>query len=153
MIDIVSYAQPHRMQVQNLWRTAFGYDTAHNEPGLVIDKKLALADGLFFVALHEGAVAGTVVAGYDGHRGWLYSVAVHPSHRQQGIGTALVMHAEAELVRRGCMKINLQLADGNEAVARFYEALGYRVEPRTSMGKTFPVNIPGKIAAREANPA
>ena len=145
---IVPYAETHRDNVIALWRDAFGYATAHNAPGLAIDKKLAVADGLFFVALRGGAVAGTAMAGYDGHRGWLYSVAVQASCRQAGVGSALVRHAEAELVRRGCLKINLQLADGNAAVARFYEALGYRVEPRTSMGKPIPANIPAKAADR-----
>jgi len=142
MISIVQFAEPYRDQVKTLWQAAFGYATAHNEPGLAIDKKLAVADGLFFVALRDGAVAGTVLAGYDGHRGWLYSVAVHAAQRQQGIGTALVAHAEAELARRGCMKVNLQITAGNDAVAGFYETLGYKVEPRISMGKVIPQNVP-----------
>ena len=135
MFEIVPYAEPHRTAVMALWRSAFGYTTPHNEPGLAIDKKLAMNDELLFVALHAGTVAGTVMAGYDGHRGWLYSVAVAPAHRHQGVGSALVRHAEAELARRGCMKINLQITGGNDAVAAFYETLGYRVEPRISMGK------------------
>lgn len=133
----------HRAQVIRLWETAFRYGTAHNAPALGIDKKLAVADGLFFVALAQGSVVGTVLAGYDGHRGWLYSVAVDPGHRSRGIGTALVAHAERALADRGCMKINLQIAPGSESVAAFYEALGYVVEPRVSMGKRIVANIPG----------
>lgn len=125
----------HRAQVIALWQVAFGYEDAHNAPALVIDKKLAVDDDLFFVALAEGVVAGTVMAGYDGHRGWLYSVAVHPDHRKSGVGGALVRHAETALVARGCLKINLQIRGGNERVAAFYESLGYVVEPRVSMGK------------------
>ncbi len=132
----------HRDQVGELWQTVFGYETAHNRPELVIDRKLAVDDGLFSVAIAAGRVVGTMLAGYEGHRGWLYAVAVHPAHRQHGIGSALVAHAERALTARGCMKINLQIADGNEAVSSFYAALGYRVERRVSMGKCIDANIP-----------
>lgn len=137
----------HRSQVIKVWRACFGYDTAHNEPGLVIDKKLAINDSLFFVALEGGEgtseVIGTVMAGYDGHRGWLYSVAVSPSHRKQGTGRRLVAHAERALSNRGCLKINLQLLQTNAAVSSFYASMGYAAEPRVNMGKLLPENIPG----------
>ena len=143
MHTLVHYADgPHRQQVIQLWETVFGYEAAHNIPSLAIDKKLAMQDGLFFVALVDGAVVGTVLAGYDGHRGWLYSVAVHPSQRKRGLGAALVRLAEQALTARGCMKINLQVVSGNEAVTAFYASLGYAVEKRVSMGKTVSQNIP-----------
>lgn len=144
MHTICPYADAaHRSQVIGLWTTVFGYETAHNAPGLSIDKKLGARDDLFFVAIQEDRVVGTILAGYDGHRGWLYSVAVHPACRSQGLGTALVRHAETALTARGCMKINLQIVGGNDAVCAFYEALGYAVEPRISMGKRIPENIVG----------
>lgn len=143
MITIVNYQDTlHRVPVTELWQATFSYGTAHNEPGLAIDRKLAVNDGLFFVAVADGAVMGTVMAGYDGHRGWLYSVAVGAQYRGQGLGSALVRHAERALTERGCMKINLQIAEGNEAVAAFYVQLGYEVEPRVSMGKRVAENIP-----------
>ena len=132
----------HRAQVVALWEQAFGYDTAHNVPSLAIDKKLAVNDGLFFVATDKKAVIGTILAGYDGHRGWLYSVAVHADYRRHGLGSSLVRHAEQALIGLGCMKINLQINSSNEAVVGFYEALGYGVEPRISMGKKIAGNIP-----------
>ncbi len=132
----------HRAQVVALWQQAFGYDTAHNLPSLAIDKKLAVNDGLFFVATDKKTVIGTILAGYDGHRGWLYSVAVHADYRRHGLGSSLVRYAEQALTALGCMKINLQITSGNDAVAGFYEALGYGVEPRISMGKKIVVNIP-----------
>ena len=133
--------QPHREAVMRVWRACFGYDTAHNEPALVIDKKLAVEDGLFFVALRNAEVVGTVMAGYDGHRGWLYSVAVAPVCRGQGVGRLLVLHAEQALIKLGCMKINLQLLQAKAAVTGFYAGLGYFVEPRVSMGKLVPENF------------
>lgn len=132
----------HRLGVVALWRAVFGYETAHNEPNLAIDRKLSVDDGLFFVAVSEGAVVGSVMAGYDGHRGWLYSLAVAPEYRKQGIGSELVRRAERALAERGCMKINLQIMQGNEAVQAFYASLGYAVEVRVSMGKRVPENIP-----------
>ncbi len=142
-IVIVPYRDSeHRAQVEALWRQAFGYATAHNRPGLAIDRKLAVDDGLFFMAMAADRVVGTVMAGYDGHRGWLYAVSVQPEWRGRGVGSALVRHAEHALSALGCLKINLQLADGNDAVAAFYEALGYAVERRVSMGKCLPENVP-----------
>jgi ribosomal protein S18 acetylase RimI-like enzyme len=132
----------HRSQVAALWQAVFHYGTAHNEPGLVIDKKLAAGDQLFLVAVAGTSVVGTVMAGYDGHRGWIYSVAVSPAHRRQGIGSRLVSAAEEALIKLGCMKINLQIAEGNESVAGFYLSLGFAVENRISMGKRVPKNIP-----------
>jgi ribosomal protein S18 acetylase RimI-like enzyme len=99
----------HRCQVVALWETVFGHEAAHNRPDLVIDKKLAVDDQLFFVALAEQTVVGTIMAGYDGHRGWIYSVAVSPSHRRRGIGSRLVAYAEQALTGLACVKINLQI--------------------------------------------
>jgi ribosomal protein S18 acetylase RimI-like enzyme len=146
MHTITSYANAvHRHQVISLWETVFGYDTAHSTPSLAIDKKLQVNDDLFFVALVQAKVVGTVLAGYDGHRGWLYSVAVHPAHRKEGLGSALIRCAEQALIQRGCMKINLQIINGNESVSAFYASLGYAIEPRVSMGKRIPQNIPGHV--------
>ena len=124
-----------RVQVVELWRNVFGYETAHNEPNLAISKKTATKDGLFFVAVENTEVVGTIMAGYDGHRGWLYSVAVDSNKRLSGLGSSLVHHAEKALADLGCMKVNLQLLDTNEATAAFYKSIGYSVEPRLSMGK------------------
>lgn len=132
----------HRSQVVALWETVFDYEAAHNNPSLVIDKKIAVDDQLFFVALADNVVVGTIMAGYDGHRGWIYSVAVSPSHRRQGIGSRLVSHAEHVLTCQGCMKINLQIMEGNESVAAFYSSIGYAVEKRVSMGKRISQNVP-----------
>ena len=124
-----------RGAVVALWTEVFGYTAAHNAPAITIDTKLAARDGLFFVCDRGGRIAGTAMAGWDGHRGWLYSIAVAPDCRRQGIATRLVRHAECQLAQRGCPKINLQIVADNAAVVAFYESLGYAVEPRISMGK------------------
>jgi len=134
--SIVAYDDAvHRDEVVALWRAESGDTSAHNEPNLAINRKLAVQDGLFFVAIKAGEVVGSIMAGYDGHRGWLYSLVVRPDRRHQGIGSALVREAEQALAVRGCMKINLQIVEGNAGVKPFYEALGYALEIRYSMGK------------------
>jgi ribosomal protein S18 acetylase RimI-like enzyme len=136
IIEIIPFDNAvHRGQVVALWDATLGYNAPHNKPTLSIDKKVAANDELFFVAMAGTTVAGSVMAGYDGHRGWIYSIAVSPTHQRQGIGTRLLRYAEKALIDRGCVKINLQIMEGNEAVTQFYVALGYTVEKRISMGK------------------
>ena len=132
----------HRGEVVALWDATLGYKSAHNNPSLSIDKKLAVDDGLFFVAIADSSVVGTVMAGYDGHRGWIYSLAVSPAHQRQRIGTRLLLHVERALISKGCAKINLQIMEGNESVMKFYGSLGYSEEKRVSMGKRIKENIP-----------
>ncbi|MBN3755381.1 GNAT family acetyltransferase [Paraburkholderia sp. Tr-20389] len=122
-----------------LWLEAFPeYGDAsrpQRNPRLSIANKLATQPELFFVAVREGRIVGTVMAGYDGHRGWMYSLAVDLACRRHGIGTRLVKHAEAALAARGCPKVNLQVLSAKVDVRGFYEALGYRVDEVVSLGK------------------
>jgi hypothetical protein len=118
-----------------LWKEVFAYPEPRNDPAAIIRRKLAAQRNLFFVAVADGKVAGTVMGGYDGHRGWIYSLAVDPAHRRQKLGTALIRHVEKALAERGCPKINLQVLPSNAAAIGFYEKLGYHVEERISMGK------------------
>ena len=87
------------------------------------------------MALAGGAVVGTAMGGYDGHRGWVYAVAVGRAHRRAGVGSALLRRLEALLAGRGCLKVNLQVRATNAGVVAFYKQLGYAVEERVSMGK------------------
>ena len=142
-ITIATYNDAkHRSLVIALWKAVFGYEDARNRPGFVIDQKIAVNDGLFFVAMQKEQVIGTAMAGYDGHRGWIYSMAVHPKHRRQGIGSALLAHAEKRLSSLGCVKVNLQILKENHAVQQVYQANGYATENRISMGKQFDEKIP-----------
>jgi ribosomal protein S18 acetylase RimI-like enzyme len=102
---------------------------------MVIRDKLSIQRDLFFVATLDDRLVGTIMGGYDGHRGWIYSLAVCPEVRRRGIGTALMRHVERELAVRGCPKVNLQVLSSNAATVSFYERLGYSVEERVSMGK------------------
>ncbi|HEY1999008.1 GNAT family acetyltransferase [Paraburkholderia sp.] len=122
-----------------LWMEAFPEyrDTSkpHRSPHLSIANKMATQPELFFVAELGGRLVGTVLAGYDGHRGWMYSLAVDTTQRRLGIGTQLVAHAEAALSARGCPKVNLQVLSAKQEVRGFYEALGYRADAVISLGK------------------
>jgi ribosomal protein S18 acetylase RimI-like enzyme len=131
----------HRKQVIELWNSVFAPKDARNRPGLVIDKKMSVKDDLFFIARDGNQVIGTIMAGYDGHRGWIYSMAVIPEKRKSNVGTRLLKHAENELKKRGCVKINLQIFKDNESIKNFYLKNGYSVEERISMGKEIKDNI------------
>lgn len=117
----------------SLWERVFPDDPPHNDPAQVITAKLKV-DDLIFVCEHDAQIVGGCMAGYDGHRGWLYAVAVSPEHRRHGVGTQLIRAALDELKELGCIKVNLQIRPTNTAVAAFYESLGFAVEDRLSMG-------------------
>ncbi len=122
--------------VDTLWNEAFPNDPARNRAEFAVPAKLAFQPELLFVACEGDQIAGTIMAGYDGHRGWLYAVAVSRQHQRKGVGTLLVRAAETALRDLGCIKSNLQIRAGNEEVANFYKQLGYEVEERISMGRS-----------------
>ena len=121
--------------VAELWRTC-GLARPWNDPLRDIARARANASSeLLVAATAEGGVAGGVMAGYEGHRGRVYYAAVAPQHRSQGLGAALMSHAEAWLARVGAPKVMLMIREENEAVRRFHETLGYGVEKRTVMSR------------------
>jgi ribosomal protein S18 acetylase RimI-like enzyme len=132
-VNIRKYQNTDRGALIELWKTVFPDDPPHNEPSIVIDAKLAV-DDLIFVAEHKGKLVGACMAGYDGHRGWLYAVGVLDGQRRNGTGASLVKHAMKTLKEIGCIKVNLQIRSTNSDVAAFYKALGFGVEERLSLG-------------------
>jgi ribosomal protein S18 acetylase RimI-like enzyme len=109
--------------------------SAWNDPNLDIDRNLAVDDAMFFVAALGNDVVGSVMAGYDGHRGWINYLAVDPQHQGAGVGRLLMEQAEQHVEQAGCPKINLQIRVGNSAATEFYERLGFTVDDVVSMGK------------------
>jgi ribosomal protein S18 acetylase RimI-like enzyme len=134
-LTIRPFLETDEPEVIKLWDLVFPDDPPHNAPAKVIHQKLGTQRELFLVGFVGHELLGTVLAGYDGCRGWIYHLAVHPDHRRNGYGRELMRSAEARLRARGCPKINLQVRTGNGAVARFYEDLGFAVEERISLGK------------------
>lgn len=118
-----------------LWREVFPDAPAHNDPVTDIKSKLNIQRELFIIAELEAKIVGTAMAGYDGHRGWVYYVAVSKKRRRSGIGRALMNEVEARLKKIGCPKLNLQVRGSNREVVAFYRALGYQVEDRVSLAK------------------
>ena len=120
--------------VVELWE-ACGLTRSWNDPRKDIARKLDVQPELFLVMEQDARVAGTAMVGFDGHRGWVNYLAVHPDFRSRGFGRELMQRAEALLLGLGCPKINLQVRAGNEAVLGFYRNLGYAEDPVASMGK------------------
>jgi ribosomal protein S18 acetylase RimI-like enzyme len=121
--------------VVTLWSEVFPSEPQWNDPALIIQRKLQVQPDLFLVAILDGKVIGTVIAGYDGVRGWVHHLAVDPSQRRLGIGRSLMRAAEVALLKLGCPKLNLQVRADNPSVVSFYGAIGYAVEERISLGK------------------
>ena len=117
-----------------LWQ-ATGVTRSWNNPHLDIQRKLTVQPELFFVAVDGHDIIGTVMAGYDGHRGWLYYLASDPMRRGEGIGRALVTTAEDALLEMGCPKVQLMVRPDNADVLGFYDTLGYERFGTATTGK------------------
>jgi len=118
-----------------LWQNVLPSSQPWNEPTSVLYRKTDRNDDLVFVAEQNGAVVGAVMGGYDGIRGWIYSLAVSPDHRRRNVGRMLMDQAESALVGLGCPKVNLQVRSTNSEVLEFYQRCGYVIEDRASLGK------------------
>jgi len=117
-----------------LWQAA-GLTRPWNDPDSDFAKALAHPTARVLVAERLGGVPGTVMVGYDGHRGWLYYLAVAPGAQRQGIGQRLVRAAEHWLTQQGCPKVMLMVRSDNAAVAAFYQSLGYDAQAVTTFGR------------------
>jgi ribosomal protein S18 acetylase RimI-like enzyme len=106
-----------------------------NDPHKDIARKLEVQPELFLVGVVDEALIASVMAGYEGHRGWMNYLAVAPRFRARGYGRALVEHVEWLLLERGCPKINLQVRASNPAAVAFYRRLGYAQDESISLGK------------------
>jgi ribosomal protein S18 acetylase RimI-like enzyme len=123
-------------QVTALWR-ACGLTRPWNDPAA--DFALAQRGGssAVLVARADGAIAGSVMTGFDGHRGWVYYLAVAPAHRGHGLGRALMAAAEQWLRERGAPKIQLMVRADNDAALGFYAALGMERQEVVVLGRFF----------------
>ena len=117
-----------------LWQ-ACGLVRPWNDPRKDIARKMLVQPELFLVLEEEGRVAGTAMVGFDGHRGWVYYLAVDPAFQGRGFGRLLMAEAERLLTDLGCPKLNLQVRAGNEAVTGFYDALGYGRDDVVNLSK------------------
>lgn len=120
--------------VVRIWREC-GLVRAVNDPRKDIRRKMAVRPDLFLVGIVDGQIVATVMAGYEGHRGWLNYLGVLPAFRGRGLGREIVMEAERKLRESGCAKINLQVRSDNAEVIEFYRRIGFSMDDVVSMGK------------------
>jgi ribosomal protein S18 acetylase RimI-like enzyme len=106
-----------------------------NDPHKDIRRKLGVRPEWFLVGMINGQIVACVMAGYEGHRGWLNYLAVDPDQQGRGLARAIVTEAERLLHEAGCPKINLQIRTSNHGVIEFYRRLGYATDDVVSMGK------------------
>ena len=128
------YRESDEGQVVALWQEC-GLTRPWNDPHKDIARKLQVQRELFLVVEREGRIAATIMAGYDGHRGWVYYLAVAPAHRGHGIATQLMRQVEQELQARGCPKLSLLVRSTNAGVRAFYRKLGYAQDESVPLGR------------------
>lgn len=133
-MTIRPYRDSDEKAVVGLWR-ACGLVRPQNDPRKDIARKQKVNPEWFLIAEHEDRIVGSVMVGYEGHRGWINYLAVAPNGQRHGWGRALMAEAERILYEVGCPKINLQVRTGNAAAVAFYSQLGFTVDDVVSMGK------------------
>jgi len=135
LLEIKPARDADEAEVIALWR-ACGLVVSHNDPATDYRFARAKLNSDILVSVTSGEkIIGSAMVGHDGHRGWLYYVAVAPEHRSKGIGRALVRAGEEWLASRGVPKIQLMVRETNTEVAAFYERVGFKTIPRTVMEK------------------
>jgi ribosomal protein S18 acetylase RimI-like enzyme len=130
---IRQFREADREAVIAVWQ-ASGLVRPQNDPSRDVDRKASYDPEGFLVAEEAGRIVGAVMAGYEGHRGWIQYLAVLPEFQGSGIGAGLVSEGVVLLRRRGCPKVNLQVRRSNLGVIRFYEKLGFVEDDVASMG-------------------
>jgi ribosomal protein S18 acetylase RimI-like enzyme len=133
-MEIRPFRDEDEQAVVALWR-ACGLTRPWNDPHKDIARKRVVQREMFLVGELEGRVIATAMAGYDGHRAWMYYLAVDPAHQGQGFGTLLVRRIEEEMLVRGCPKVSLLVRSTNEQVLAFYRKLGYAQDDSVPLGK------------------
>jgi len=132
-LEIVEFHQRFQDAVIDLWKKC-NLVTPQNDPTRDIRKKLDFQPELFFVGLLDEEVMGSIMVGYEGHRGWINYLAIAPEHQRHGYGKKLVQKAIEELKKIGCQKINLQVRRNNTKGVNFYKHLGFKEDDVISLG-------------------
>ena len=133
-LTIRSIADGDEPAVAALWKTC-NLTVSYNDPIADIARCRNAPSSELFVGVRDGRIVATVMVGEEGHRGWLYYVAVDPAEQKHGYARAIISHAESWLKARGMPKVMLLIRDTNTWVRDVYERLGYTCEPRLVMSK------------------
>jgi ribosomal protein S18 acetylase RimI-like enzyme len=123
-MDIRELTTSHRVAATALWAEA-GLVRPWNDPTSDFDRAVSGTTSTVLGAVDAGALAATVMVGHDGHRGWVYYLAVDPRKRRSGLGRHMMLKAEGWLRERGVVKLNLMVRNGNDRALGFYRRLGY----------------------------
>lgn len=121
-------------KVISIWQQC-GLVKSWNNPSLDIQRKLSFQKKLFFVGELSTEIIATAMFGYDGHRGWLHYFAVLPRLQRRGFGRQMVEFGEAQLIAKGCPKLNFQIRVNNTEAINFYQRAGYKEDAVVSFGK------------------
>lgn len=135
-MNIRTYLPTDRDAVITLWE-ACGLTRPWNDPGSDIDTCISKPESTILVGEDAGKIVGSVMVGHDGHRAWLYYLAVSPALQKGGLGRKLVAAAEDWVKGRGIPKVMLMVRPENDKVRAFYEAIGYVEEPRVIFSRRF----------------
>ena len=133
-MKIRRYHESDQRAVVDLWESC-ELVVPWNDPQKDIERKLAVQRDLFLVGTLDARVIASVIAGYEGHRGWINYLAVDPRYRGRGFGRILMAEVEMRLRALGCPKINLQVRRSNRNAVTFYQRTGYSIDDVISMGK------------------
>lgn len=133
-IVIRPFQASDKCDVIELWERC-GLIVPQNDSKRDIACKLQFQPELFLVGSIGKRVIATVMAGYEGHRGWINYLSVSPDYQRKGIGRRMMEEAEAALRKLGCPKINLLVRTSNKSVIEFYEHLGFLTDEVVLMGK------------------
>lgn len=139
---IRTFTKADEAAVVALWRAA-GLTRPWNDPYADIARKQTVQPELFLVGELAGEVVASAMAGYDGHRGSIYYLAVSPAHQRRGHARAIMAEVERRLTALGCPKLNLMVRRDNIGAAGFYQRLGYDEQAVATMGKRLIVDEPG----------
>jgi ribosomal protein S18 acetylase RimI-like enzyme len=117
-----------------LWQ-ACGLTRPWNDPASDIALARKGSNATVLIGRDDGAIAATVLVGHDGHRGWVYYLAVSPDHRHKGYGRIMMEAAERWLRERDIAKLQLLVRPDNTSVKDFYHSLGYAIQERIIYAK------------------
>ena len=118
----------------DLWREA-GLTLPWNDPEADLRRGMRGPDSTVLACVDGGRLIGTAMVGHDGHRGWVYYLAVDEGHRHRGVGRNLMQACEQWTLERDVPKLQLMVRAGNDAVLAFYEKLGYEVSDVVVLGR------------------
>lgn len=134
MFIIREFRYSDKSQVIQLWNQ-LGLATPQNNSSNDIDRKLKVNPELFLVAVIDDLIIGSIMGGYEGHRGWINYLGVSPHHQRSGVASRLMASVEQKMHAIGCAKINLQVRNSNTDAIKFYQSLGYLEDQVVSFGK------------------